>query len=213
MSTRLQDWVDLDAAAVQQTPLTDRRHDLRHVTVLQVAKLITDRCEELCIVRDLSEGGVRVQVYCDIAEHERVRIQFKSGHQVGGHVAWTEDHVAGIAFDERVDISELLARRDTNVAGHHVRAPRIRCDLTGMVRIDGDQILVQLCDISQDGCKVQSEHMLRPWRDCEISLPGLGFRFGTVRWFRDGHAGIRLHTHLTYAEFAHWRQRLLANRL
>ncbi|MET0309592.1 MAG: PilZ domain-containing protein [Sphingomonas sp.] len=208
MGMQLQDRSNAGGDFVPPPVAAERRRDERHVTVLQVAKLVTARCEELCIVRDISSGGLKAEVYCRLTVGDAVRIQFKSGHEVSGRVAWVDAHHIGMAFDAAVDIETLLLRRERGLDGKPLRAPRLRIDIPAALRIAGEQLSIQLCDISQDGCKVRSHRLLRPGSGCEIALPLLGYRLASVRWARDGHAGIMLHERLSYPDFAHWRHRL-----
>lgn len=187
----------------------ERRKSQRHVTVLQVAKLVAGRCEELCIVRDISDGGLRAEIYCPLEVGESVDVQFKSGEQVRGHVIWVEDRQAGIAFDRAIAAEQLLVRRDHDAEGRPLRAPRLKVDMPGMLRVHGEQACVRVTDISLDGCKIRSDLILKPGTGCEISLPGLGFRLASIRWFRDNEAGVRLDERLRYPDFASWRHRLI----
>jgi hypothetical protein len=107
-----------------------------------------------------------------------------------------------------MDVADLLTRRDQDLAGNKLRPPRLKIDLPSMLRVDGDQLPVQMCDVSLDGCKLRVPAMLKPGAGCEVLLPTLGYRMAAVRWMRDGHAGIMLHERLRYPDFALWRQRL-----
>lgn len=211
MCAQLRGWSqssDDSAGASAMLPGEDRRQSQRHITVLQVAKLITETCEELCIIRDISGGGLKAEVYCALHVGEKVRVQFKSGLEVGGHVVWAEDQQAGIRFDESIEAEALLIRREHDLDGYPLRSPRIKVNMPGTMRVNGEQVAIQVCDISQDGCRIHSDLMLKPGTGCEIALPGLGYRLASVRWFRDNQAGIMLHERLSYQDFALWRHRL-----
>jgi hypothetical protein len=208
MGMQLQDRSGAGGSFLPPLLAEERRTSERHVTVLQVAKLVTEHCEELCIIRDISSGGLKAEVYCRLAVGDAVRIEFKSGHAVSGRVAWVDAHHVGMAFDVAVDIAVLLLRRERDADGNKLRAPRLKVDIPAALRVAGEQVSIQLCDISQDGCKIRSERLLRAGSGCEISLPLLGYRLASVRWMRDGHAGIMLHERLGYPDFAQWRHRL-----
>jgi hypothetical protein len=207
MSAQLRGWSQSvnDHAA---SNVEERRKNQRHITVLQVAKLVTEHCEELCIIRDISGGGLKAEIYCALEVGEKLRVHFKSGYEVGGHVAWVEDSQAGIEFDEGIEAELLLVRREHDLEGYPLRSPRIKVDMPGTMRVHGEQVAIHVCDISQSGCRVHSDMLLKPGTGCEIALPGLGYRMAAVRWFRDGQAGIMLHERLTYQDFALWRHRL-----
>lgn len=213
MGAQLHGWSPAGSGFGVNALAGERRKGHRHITVLQVAKLVTGRCEELCIVRDISDGGLKAEIYCPLAVGESVEVQFKSGEQVRGHVAWIEDRQAGIAFDQPIEAERLLVRREHDAEGHPIRAPRLKVDMPGMLRVHGEQVCVRVTDISLDGCRVQSDLILKPGTGCEISLPGLGYRLAAIRWFRDNQAGVRLDERLSYQDFAHWRHRLITGGL
>jgi hypothetical protein len=210
MRAQLQGWFQSGGDYAATLIAGERRKSQRHITVLQVAKLVTDSCEELCIVRDISSGGLKAEIYCSLHIDEKVQIQFKSGQQVAGHVVWVEDRQAGIEFDQAIETEQLLVRREHDPEGRPLRAPRLKVDMPGMLRVNGEQVYVHVSDISLDGCKVDSDLLLKPGTGCEISLPGLGYRLASVRWFRDNQAGVRFHERLSYQDFAQWRHRLVS---
>lgn len=212
MGTQLQGWPQLSESQAANLAVGERRRSDRQITVLQVAKLITHHCEELCIVRDISAGGLRAEIYCRVQVRDRVWVQFKSGHEIAGRIAWTEDQFAGIAFDQPIDTAEILVRRDKDLEGRPLRAPRLRVAIPGTLRVRGEQSPVQLCDISQHGCRLRTAQLLKPGTGCEIALAGLGFRTASVRWGRDGEAGVMFHERLSYPDFALWRHRASATR-
>jgi len=210
MRAQLQGWLQSGGDFATTLIAGERRKNHRHITVLQVAKLVTETCEELCIVRDISSGGLKAEIYCALQVDEKVRVQFKGGQQVEGRVVWVEDRQAGIAFDELIETELLLVRREHDPEGRPLRAPRLKVDMPGMLRVNGEQVYVHVDDISQDGCKVHCDLVLKPGTGCEISLPGLGYRLASVRWFRDTAAGVRFHERLSYQDFAQWRNRLVS---
>lgn len=213
MRSQLHSWLQSGGDYATALIGGERRRAQRHITVLQVAKLVTDTCEELCIVRDISSGGLKAEIYCSLRLGEKVQIEFKAGQQVSGHVVWIEDRQAGIEFDQTIETEQLLVRREHDAEGHPLRAPRLKVDMPGMLRVRGEQTSVQVRDISQDGCRVRSDLLLKPGTGCEIALPGLGFRMAAIRWFRDNHAGVRFHERLSYQDFANWRHRLVSGGL
>src|SRR3954469_26048412 len=60
-------------AKVASQASTDRRSHERFVTVFRLAKLIDNR-EEFCLVRNLSAGGLKVQVFTPKVVGDRISI-------------------------------------------------------------------------------------------------------------------------------------------
>ena len=191
--------------------MTERRRNVRHATVFQVAKMTTDTSEELCILRDVSSEGLKAEVYCELAVGDRIAIDLKTGHRVQGQVAWTREQIIGMAFDAAVPMLDMLAHCSFDDRVMKIRPPRLTMNMPGILRIDDDydEIDFQLCDISQAGMKVLLSRAVRPGTTCLVKLDALEPRKAVVRWQRQGEAGILLLLPLSYGEFAAWRRALM----
>ncbi len=112
----------------------ERRKNLRHVTVLRVAKLQTPRSEELCLVRNISAGGLMAHIYSELNIGEPVTAEFKSGQAVSGRVLWRRDGLAGIQFNEPVNAAKILAdNHDYSPSAQQPRAPRVGIDVKARI--------------------------------------------------------------------------------
>jgi hypothetical protein len=88
---------------------------------------------------------------------------------------------------------------------HKQRAPRdpMRCSATICVE-DGFH-RAELSDISKSGCKVTLDAPQPPGRTVQIALENFHSLSGTVRWCRDGVAGIQFSNPLSDAALAKWK--------
>lgn len=59
----------------------ERRHGARHIAVMRVAKLHTRHGEELCLVRNISAGGLMANIWSDLTIGDLLIAEFKSGHR------------------------------------------------------------------------------------------------------------------------------------
>lgn len=195
----------LARAPVEQT---ERRRDLRHAAVYQVAKLKTDRIEELCMVRDVSPHGLKAEVYYAIDVGEAVRITLRTEHAMVGRVAWARDQLVGVEFDADVNVLAMLAHCavDDRVGG--IRPPRLDSDFETFVRLEGREFELNVSNVSQAGMKITAPYPVAPETRCDILIDMVGWREGSIRWHRNGEAGILLAQPLSYTEFASWRQSL-----
>ena len=187
----------------------ERRLDDRHATILQIAKLSTDRCEELCILRDISPHGLRAEVYCPVNVGDRAAFELKTGGHVSGRVVWTDGKTIGVEFDIEVLVSAILAHQTLDERGYKPRPPRLKTDAPAELYIDDDAIPVRLRNVSQAGAGISVDRILRRGGRCEIALEGLGRRKAIVRWYRNGEAGVMFVQPMAYPEFAAWRQTLV----
>lgn len=72
------------------------------------------------------------------------------------------------------------------------REPRRPVTLPGFALLeDGTTVTVAIVDLSYDGCKVEIPVALLPEAKVRLSVSRLGALDATVRWSKDGHAGLR----------------------
>jgi hypothetical protein len=90
----------------------DRRHGSeRYVTVLKVGRAVVDGQDQLCLVRNMSREGAKLDIYHEVQKDQKITIELRSDRVVTGTVRWVGDHAAGIEFDDPVDVSDMLQAR------------------------------------------------------------------------------------------------------
>ena len=181
----------------------ERRFGERHMTLYRVGSMNVDGRLELCLIRNISAGGMMVRPYCSISEGLRVTVELKCGQQIEGHVCWVRDNMAGVSFDEPIDVADLLSSASE---GPRPRMPRIVIDNVATLRQGANIFRVSSCDISQGGAKLRCEEALEIDGDAVLSLPGLDPQPSVVRWQNDGHAGLNFNSLLPLADLVSWLQ-------
>jgi hypothetical protein len=106
----------------EPAPPSTPHRDTRLLTIFRVGKLITDRFEELCLVRNVGVGGVMVHVNSPLIVRQRVQIELRSDRKFWGNILWIKEGTAGIAFDRQMDIEDILRRGEITSAVHPDRA-------------------------------------------------------------------------------------------
>lgn len=187
------------------TPAGDQRADERYKTVLQVAKLETAQGDALCILRNVSAGGLQAVVYSSLAVGDPVRFQLRTGRAMTGHVVWTSGSVIGVAFDRKVPILTYLAHQAIKEMGRRARPPRVRIGESGALRVADREFSIGIVDASQAGMRIATPHVLSAGDACRIVADGLGERDAVARWCSDGQIGLELDHPLCFREFARWR--------
>ncbi|HWJ59866.1 MAG TPA: PilZ domain-containing protein [Sphingomicrobium sp.] len=160
----------------------DRRSDQRYVSLLRVGALVVDGRRELCLIRNVSAGGMMIRPYSPIAVGTQVSIELKHGDTVSGVAQWADKGLIGVTFDEAIDVLALL-----NATGLETRPrmPRIEIDCTATIRHEGTVFRARVVNISQGGICIDSPVDMVINGDVVVTLAGLHAAAGVVKW-RDG---------------------------
>ena len=181
----------------------DRRDGERHMTLYRVGSIMVEGRRELCLIKNISAGGMMIRAYCALAEGSSLSVELKSGHPISGKVGWLCEQTAGIAFDQPIDVIGILS---ASMDGPRPRMPRIEVGGHAMIREGANALRVKLCDISQGGMKIKCETVLPVGADVVVSLPGLTAQPGVTRWTEHGYTGVTFNRLLPLGELVGWLQ-------
>jgi len=190
-----------DIKAANQTS-ADRRASERFVTVFRLAKLIADR-EEFCLVRNVSAGGVKAQVFSPKAVGDRISVDFGDEQPRPARVAWVEEDNIGLSFDDQIDVGRALSKAPPP-GRSRARPIRLVIELDAVATIDKVPESCRLLDISQGGAKLAMERTPYPGDHMTLEIEGLGKLNSVVRWVRRGHVGVAFPGQLPYRNLAAW---------
>ena len=165
----------------------DRRSGDRYVSLLRVGALQIGDRRELCLIRNISAGGMMIRPYSAIQPGTHVSVELKHGDMVSGVAQWSENGLIGVAFDEAIDVVALLSGTGE---GPGPRMPRIELDCTALLRHDGDVHRVRVVNISQGGIRLRIPCYLEENSDVVVSLDGLHAAAGVVKWVDGDYCGI-----------------------
>lgn len=180
---------------------TNRRADERHLTLFRVGSIFLGDRRELCLVKNISAGGALVRAYCTLEAEQPVRIELKEGQAVSGKVTWVDGSDAGISFDARVDVLDLLKASGD---GPRPRMPRVEVRCVAFVREGAILHRSVVHNISQGGLSVETPNPLTVGGEVTVSLPGLSPQSGVVRWNDQTRYGINFNTVLPLAGLVEW---------
>ena len=187
-----------------EVPTMDRRSDDRSkISVYRSAMLRWDGYEALCLIRNISPGGLMGKLHTSLSPGEPVTVEIRSGNEIAGHVAWSADGMVGVQFDEKIDVLEVLHAPVHGDPGLTQRMPRLRIACPVSLVAEGLRVSVTLVDVSQGGVKVEAD-FLREGDEVTVSVHGLEARRGVVRWAHDGRAGIAFLAAIPFDTLARW---------
>jgi hypothetical protein len=181
--------------------LPQRRTEERYLSLLRVGTLLIGERHELCLIRNLSAGGMMIRAYTDIEPGTPVTIELKQGEPVSGKALWAKDGLVGVHFDEPIDVIELLAPAGD---GPRPRMPRIEVSCTAFVREGAHVRRTKTLNISQGGIGVESPAELTVDAEVIVSLLGMSPIPGVVRW-RDGNSyGVSFNRVMALSDLVAW---------
>ena len=185
-------------------PVEERRQAPRHLTILRVGALIGPEGRELCLIRNISAGGLMAHVYSCHAPGERVAIELKTNQQLAGTVIWAEGSNVGIQFDAEIDVAEMLSSQAVLDNGWRPRLPRIEVDRLATLRCGARIYGVNTRDISQGGVKIETDEPIEVGREVVLTLDRFRPVHGVVRWCGRGLAGVSFNQLIPFAELMGW---------
>ncbi|HWH22869.1 MAG TPA: PilZ domain-containing protein [Allosphingosinicella sp.] len=194
---------DFSFAADKPAPRA-RTENARRLTTLRVGTITIDGRRELCLIRNISAGGLRAHVYSPLASGQKVSVELKTNQQTSGSVSWVKDGSVGVTFDQEIDVEELLASQLGTDGGPRPRMPRVEIDRLGELRIGARIYPINTCDMSQGGVKIEIDHPLRVGENVVLTLEKFRPVAGVVRWYQTGQGGIAFNQVLPFHELMRW---------
>lgn len=167
----------------------DQRSGKRYTLLLRAGKLVLGAGEFLCLVRDVSDRGLKVRLFHPLEIDPTCEIELGNGERLGIERVWQQGGQAGFRFAQApVDIHALIEESGPFPKRHL----RLRLDppLPLLATADGLAETGVLCDISQHGGAVAIERRLPIHAQVRINAPGLPERHARVRWRRGGMHGL-----------------------
>lgn len=182
---------------------TDTRADERLLAILPVAKVLADEWQDLCRIRNITAGGLMAETTSYHEAGVPLLVELNSNQRIRGNLVWTRDTIIGIKFDQNIDIREILANRRPRI-GFRPRPARLDIQCSATIKIEGLYHQVEVQDISLGGIKVRLRDRECVGKDVLVTVESLRPIKGTIRWYREGMAGIVFQQALTFEEVAEW---------
>ena len=190
-----------DTGQVSGLPFREKRT----VTLFMLGRLWHRGSDTICRIRNISCGGMLLEICTSLEVDEPVLLETRSGSYVDGQVAWTRDGLAGVRFVSTVEQETLLAT-PSGRAGKAlaVRGPRFPAAARAKMRIDGRRVDACVVNISLRGCAIVASKLPPRGSVGELSIAGLTPLKFAPCWERDDHAGLAFLDRVAFADLARW---------
>jgi hypothetical protein len=189
-------------------PSVDRRENERYATIYRVARVVTERGhQQLCLIRNISSGGLLLETYAQLAEGDRLHIEPKTGGSLAGTVSWSQPHLAGVAFAEPIDVNAFLSTEHRGGSSYAPRSPRIETQCRARLQVGSSWQEVRLCDLSQGGAKIACETPIPVGEKVVLQVDDLDPLSGHVRWARGDQVGLTFSSTVPFGELSQWTVR------
>jgi PilZ domain len=160
---------------------TDQRVAKRFALVLRATKLVAASGEYLCVLRDVSAGGVRIRLFHPLPPGEQFRLELGSGHAHPIEPVWQRSGYVGFRFaDGKIDANELVRE----ASPFPKRPIRLRLERPGIVTLGEERRAAAVGDISQHGAQIEVMPSLALGERVRLAVPGLPARVARVVWRR-----------------------------
>jgi len=164
----------------------ERRTSRRVIALIRPGKLVVDGREYLCVVKDLSPGGVKLRLFHTLPPHGRLHVEFDNGEMREVRVLWQQGDLAGFAFSQEADVGALLAPP----SGTPRRPPRIAVRFDAALSAGSLRTSVVVRDLSQRGACIECSGWLMIDELVRIESACMPTLHAKIRWRRPPHYGV-----------------------
>lgn len=179
-----------------------RARSMRHLPLIRAAKLVAPHGEFVCVVRDVSQTGVRLRLFHATPTGTLIELHMPSGGIYEVSPVWETGNEVGFEFKNKVDLGDFLSdSRSTSKRG-------LRLGLAFPIQVDslsgpGEGIVANL---SQQGARFFCDTPFALDQTLRVQCLEEEICFGEVRakvrWRRDSEYGIVFDDTLSLDQFA-----------
>jgi len=174
----------------------------RLTLLIRAAKIVTSNGEFVCVIRDISESGVKVRFFHEAPADDLIELHMVSGAHCQIREVRRSGREVAYTFVGAIDVEQFA---NTN-SPFPKRGLRIALSFPARVSARDRTYEATVYDFSQQGARVYCDGRFAI--DQTLSLksdwPGIGFgpTYANVRWRRDASYGLLFEETMELAEFA-----------
>lgn len=178
----------------------NRRAAERFALLIRAGKLILPTGEFLCIIRDVSETGLKAKIFHGISGLSRCLIELPNGLRFAIQKVWQEGPIVGFAFCETVKLDHIMA---DNVRPFVKRPLRLSWAQSAFLNTGHGRVAISISDISQQGAGISSTEWLAIDEKIRLEIAGMPHIYGKVRWRREPRYGLIFEDTFSFSQLAH----------
>ena len=164
----------------------DQRGAPRFALMLRSAKLIADGGDYLCIIRDVSETGIKLRLFHPVPHAASLMIETASGQHYPMQVVWESKTEAGFRFLQPIDVDAFVSE-----SGPYPKRPlRLRVQHPAEVRMGKETHRAMILDISRQGARISIDTKLAIGQKFYLEAQELPLFEATVCWRRAPEYGV-----------------------
>ena len=150
----------------------------RYALMIRGAKLVSESGQYLCIIRDVSETGVRLRLFHTLPPAPQLALELANGDFFFIERVWERDEEAGFRFAAPIDIHAFMEEPSP-----YPRRPlRLRIRLDALIFTGDTARDAVLLDLSQYGARVETPRPLAIGQMLKLEAAGLPPLFARVCW-------------------------------
>ena len=182
----------------------DLRAAPRFALLIRSAKLVCESGEYLCIIRDVSQTGVRLRMFHSLPPDERFALELPTGEQFHVEKVWERGDQAGFRFANSIELERFIAE----TGPYPKRAVRLRLEFPATIRTDYGIAPAMVRNMSQHGLRIETNRMLALGQKVKLEAEGIPVIFATVCWRANPAYGLVLREVFTFENLAKLAERL-----
>lgn len=165
----------------------DRRGTSRFTILIRSAKLLDEDKEYLCVIRDVSEFGVKLRLYNEIPQGKTLGLELANGDRFAVRQVWSREGFGGFQFSGPVDLERLI---ETESGPYPQRKLRLRTRIEGSIGWGDQSCPASLDNISQQGAAIRSDAHFAIDQLVRLDCPNLPTIYAKIRWRNQPHYGL-----------------------
>ncbi|MGB7407729.1 MAG: PilZ domain-containing protein [Pontixanthobacter sp.] len=150
----------------------------RYALLIRAAKLIVNDRELLCLLRDISASGARVQFFQSVPRDAEFAIEFDDGERIVADLVWQDKNEGGFHFRTMIDVARRLAWESDLPK----RALRFSLDCAAQLHTAAGSHAAVFRNLSKQGGLIECEAPLAIDQPVRLSAPNLGDIEARIRW-------------------------------